>query len=604
MATPALTWLKRTTVRLRLDRDWYLILLAAGIGLLMSGVALAFMLPLHAVETLVRRLEADHPGWLWWLIPIVPVIGALICGIVTRLIPEGEGEGPAVSRVMYCIYRRKSRVRWFVALRTWLAASATIGSGNSAGAEGPIVTIGATIGSNIGRTLGTMPQNTAALLGCGAAAGIASVFNAPIAGVFFVLEVMLRDFSLRTFTPIVVASVISATVTQAVLHSSEPLFPGAAGLELEQAFHWAEIPNYLILGVICGVAGALFIRALYGTMRLFQRSPIPRPLRPLVGAIGLGAAGVAWWSIAGRTPEFYGNGYPVIAQLLDPVYYLADDGSSMQAFSGVFGLLVVLALVKGIATCLTIGSGGAGGVFAPSLLLGTAIGGAFGFVVNTLGWFPSATPAHYALVGMAAMLAGSTHAPLTAILIVYEITQRYEVILPLMFAAVISTIVARIVHGQSVYSQPLAQLGVRVGEMSDLTILRRLTAHDVPLVAPVFVRPADSAQRLLDLSERLAVSDFVVTDARSRYLGMVTSGAVRDALVYREAIPLLQVHELQQQDLPTVSPEDTLDVVLDRFAAHDVNALTVVDEGTDGAVIGLITRSRLMRRYQVALEDG
>jgi CIC family chloride channel protein len=260
-----------------------------------------------------------------------------------------------------------------------------------------------------------------------------------------------------------------------------------------------------------------------------------------------------------------------------------------------------LAILKPIATCLTIGSGGAGGFFAPSLLLGAAVGGAFGTIVKGLGWAPAANPAHYAVVGMAAMVAIVLHAPLTAILIVYEITQSYEIIVPLMFAAVIATIVGRLISPESMYTTQLARLGVRVGAMSDLTILRRLTVEDVTLGKPVVVHPQESAQRLLDLSEEHSVTDFVVTDDRDHYVGMVTASDLRAALVYREAIPLLQVHELQRSDLPIISVQETLDVVIDKFSKHDADSLAVLDDDGSGSVRGVITRSSLMQRYQSAL---
>ena len=221
-------------------------------------------------------------------------------------------------------------------------------------------------------------------------------------------------------------------------------------------------------------------------------------------------------------------------------------------------------------------------------------------ILNTLQWAPHASPASYALVGMAAVVAATTHAPLTAILIVYEMTRSYQIILPLMLAAVISTVVARLFMRDSIYTLKLTRRGIKLGAMSDLTILRRLVVSDVPLVAPIFVHPEDSAQRLLELSERMSVSDFVVTDRNDRYLGLVIDSDLKEALVYREAIPLLQVGELQRSDLPTVTADETLDVVLDKFAKHDVHSLAVLDEGGD-AVLGLITRSRLMHKYQAAL---
>jgi CIC family chloride channel protein len=600
--------MKDLSARLGLERDWYLMGIAAAIGLVMSGVAMAFILPLRWIEEGTETLDADV---LWWLVPLVPIGGALLAGTAHALIPSG-GEGPGVTKVMYAVHRRQSRIPWYVGVRKWIASTLTIGSGGSAGAEGPIVTIGSVIGSNVGRLAGANPQNTAALLGCGAAAGIASVFNAPIAGVFFVLEILLRDFSLRTFTPIVIASVISSACTQAVL-GNEPLFDAGelfvSGGYADTAFTWHEIPNYLMLGLVCGVVAAVFIRGIYFTNDRFARLSLPLFIRPAIGATLLGGLGLGALWLSARAghlhaPAFYGNGYPVIKELLSPATYLNASATGLGSMNDVFLVLIALGVFKAAATCLTIGSGGAGGMFAPSLLLGASAGGAFGYLIQWFGWFPSASPAHYALVGMAAMVAATTHAPLTAILIVYEITQTYEVILPLMFAAVISTLTGRLVYRESVYTVRLTDQGVRLGGgLSDLTILRRLNVGDVPLVAPVFVHPEDSAQRLLELSEKMSVNDFVVTDHRNRYLGLVTGADLKEALVYREAIPLLQVSELQRSDLPTVTIDETLDEVLAKFSRHDVHGLAVLDERGSGAVLGVVTRLRLMGRYQAALSS-
>ena len=203
---------------------------------------------------------------------------------------------------------------------------------------------------------------------------------------------------------------------------------------------------------------------------------------------------------------------------------------------------------------------------------------------------------------MAAVVAASTHAPLTGMLIVYEITGSYKVILPLMLAAVISTIVARLLYRDSLYTVKLTDIGVRLGVMSDLTILRRMLARDVPLERAVTVKRTDSATLLLDLSETHHVGDFVVVDDDGRYAGMVTYGDLREALVYREAIPLLQVNELMRDDLPTVRPNETLDVVMDKFSTHDTHSLAVLDSSDDGVVRGLLSRSRLMRLYRDELD--
>ena len=592
--------LRRMGIRFGFERDWYLYLVAALIGLFMGFAAVLFIWPLRQSEFIGEQLQGSSN--LFWLILLGPSVGGLITGVLIAWLKH-EGVGPGVTAVIYAVQRKKGRLSLKIGLRKWLASTATIALGGSAGAEGPIVTIGAVVGSNLSKVLGTGSQHTGTLLGCGAAAGLASVFNAPIAGIFFVMELILRDFSLKTFTPIVIAAVVSSATTQGLLGDAALFDVGDNFFHEGLQFSITQIPVYLVLGLVCGLLGASFIKTLDYTERAFVATKLPIMARPFVGAVVLGIIGITAYTLSGSQalPEFYGNGYPVIKTLLDPTTYFANSetGELQNAMPFLSGL-ILLALVKLVATCVTVGSGGAGGLFAPSLLIGAASGGCIGFAVHYFGWFPETSPAYFALVGMAAMVAATTHAPLTAILIVYEVTQSYEVILPLMFAAVVGTIVARLVSKDSVYTFKLSRLGVRMGAMSDLTILRRLTSQDVPLKEAIPVLESDSAQKLLELMEKTGASDFVVTDVGGHYAGMVVSDDFREALVYRESIPLLQVSELRRCDLPTVSPEETLDIVLDKFSRSDVQSLVVLDDSDQ--ITGLITRSSLMARYQKALD--
>ncbi|MBT4584772.1 MAG: chloride channel protein [Phycisphaerae bacterium] len=594
------SYLRRIGIRLGFDRDWYLYLVAALIGLFMGIAAVLFIWPLRQSEFFADQLH-DSPH-LFWLILFGPSIGGLITGILIALLKH-EGVGPGVTSVIYAVQRKKGQLSLKIGVRKWLASTATIASGGSAGAEGPIVTIGAVVGSNLSRLLGTGSQHTGTLLGCGAAAGLASVFNAPIAGIFFVMELLLRDFSLRTFTPIVIAAVVSSATTQGLLGDTALFEVGDNFFHEGLHFSITQIPVYLVLGLTCGLLGVLFVKTLDYTERAFVATKIPLIVRPFIGAIILGVIGITayWVSNAQDIPNFYGNGYPNIKHLLDPATYFsnAETGDLHTAMPFISGL-ILLALVKLVATSVTVGSGGAGGLFAPSLLIGASCGGCIGYAVHSFGWFPDTSPAYFALVGMAALVAATTHAPLTAILIVYEVTQSYEVILPLMFAAVVGTIVSRFVSRDSVYTFKLSRLGVRLGAMSDLTILRRLTTQDVQLKTATVVYESDSAQKLLTLMEHTGTSDFVVTDSSGHYAGMVVSDDFREALVYRESIPLLQVSELTRHDLPTISLEETLDVILDKFSRSDVQSLVVLDESD--SITGLLTRSRLMARYQKALD--
>lgn len=600
------------STRIGLERDWYLILLAVCIGLFMGFAVLGFIMPITWSEERLAHMDMGGSRLTNWLVLCLPIGGALLTGLVYLVLPI-RLRGHGVSICMYSVSRDQARLPFRLLVRQWLGSSFTIGSGGSAGPEGPIVTIGATVGSTLGRILRADPQNTATLLGCGAAAGLASVFNAPMAGIFFVLEVILRDFSIRTFTPIVVAAVISAATTQTILGTNQPLFGVGPEIFGSQTGHFTvmQTPEFLVLGIVCGIVAVLFGLSLRYTEGLFHKLKSPRILKPVIGATLLVCLGIAWFEIdpfarltgtVNQVPAFYGNGYALIKGLLEPKFYTSDAGVTL-ANAPVIPLLILAALIvaKIFATCLTLGSGGAGGLFAPSLVLGAITGSFFGLGLESIGIIDDANPAQFALVGMAAVVAATTHAPLTGMVLVYEITQNYALILPLMLTAVISTIVARIMTRDSIYAGDLKALGVRIGTMSDLTLLRRMLVKNVPLMPPVIVHEEESGQRLLELSERFSVNDFVVVDDEDRYVGLVTGSDLSQALVYREAIPLLQVGELERKDLPTISSEDTLDVVLDKFSANEVQSLAVVAPDT-GVVLGLITRTRLMREYQRELE--
>ena len=602
----------RLSARLGFGREWWMLAVAAGVGLFMGVAALAFIRPIQALEHAAEDLGFERPGLVLWLLPFVPLGGALLTGVLNRLLPT-EFKGHGVSSVIFAVSRRQSRLRLRLLARQWLGSTLTIGSGGSAGPEGPIVTIGAVIGSNLARLLRLDAKSGTTLLGCGAAAGLASVFNAPLAGIFFVLEVLLRDFSLRTFTPIVVAAVLAAATTQTIIGSNQPIFgvgPEFFG-DSDVPFTIGMAPFFALLGVASGLVAVVFTRSLQVSESLFARLPIPGMLRPAAGGMLLGLLGLGYMLVIGPdvfgregdpVPPFFGNGYLVIYRLLEPDFYQTVPGSLLE--KGWLLLLAALAMwaaLKIVATSLTIGSGGAGGLFAPSLVLGAIVGSVFGVAVAHTSWFPDANPAHFALVGMAAMVAATTHAPMTAVLLVYELTRQYEFILPLILTAAIATTIAKRLAGESLYTAELAEAGIRVGRMSDFTLLRRMSVDELPLLPPVLVKPTDSSQRLLELAERFPVSDFVVVDDEERYLGLVVGEHLREALVYRESLPLLQVGELMRGDLPSLRVEDTLDRAVERFGIADVESLPVLDD--QRRVLGMVTRTRLLRHYNRELEQ-
>ncbi len=591
--------IRRFGRRLGLKNEWYLFLVAALIGLAMALVATAFVWPLHWISKQESALSSEL---LWMLILIGPCVGGLLVGLVRRII-NAPYVGPGVTTAIYAVLRKRGRLHWRIGLQQWICSTLTIGSGGSAGAEGPIVTIGSAIGSTIGRVLHLSSQNTTTLLGCGAAAGIAAVFNAPIAGVLFVMEILLRDFSLRTFTPIVIAAVCASASTQGILHDEAIFALGPDFLLSDGELRIGFLPIWALLGLLCGAIGVVFINALSASEHLMQRCPGPTWIRPAIGGAFLAVLGLSFVLFAGpNIPFFYGNGYPEIATLLSPETYI-----STEAPSATVGWLILLMLgmlaFKLIGTSITIGSGGAGGMFAPSLMMGALAGAALGLTLDWLGLLGESTPARFALVGMAAMVASVTHAPLTGILIVYELTRQYELVLPLMLAAVVATVVSRWLCQDSIYSARLRAAGIRFGGGGEMSALCRLTVQDLLLEEAVTVSAKASADELVQLAESSTATDFVVINTHGQYVGMVTSQDLKATLVFREALPLLQVSELTRTDLGMVTPDDTLDTVLEKFASTNVDALPVLVDGQLTRISGLVTRRRLMKRYQSALEE-
>ncbi len=586
--------------RLGFERDWYLIVLGGVIGMVTAFGAVGFAMALRWTE---HASSEAHEALPLILLPAIPMAGALATGLIVHW-GARDARGHGVPEVIRAILEHRGVIPLRVGLTKIVASIATVGSGGSAGAEGPIVQIGSTAGSVIGQRLRAPREHMATLVGCGAAAGIASIFNAPIAGVFFCLEILVRDFSLRTFAPIVVASVLSTATTQAILGEDEAIFAVSALREGGYQFTLLELPAFLMLGLACGGLGVGFSRLLHFAEDRFERVKAHPALLPVLGAMLLGVLGIGYVLIApgdAHRPPFFGNGYETIEQLLDPRGYTGEGVGALGA--GALGLVALLLVCKAGATALTLGSGGSGGVFAPGLFMGATFGAGFGMILNAMGLIPEgASPAAYALVGMAAFIAGAMHGPLTAILMLFELTRDYTVLLPIMIAAVVATLTAQLIDRDSIYTAKLRRQGLRVGGARDYTILRRIPVSSVHLTRltgePVY--PSDPLSKLITLHASKHVPEFVVVDEAGAYVGMITGHDMRMALIDREAIPLLLVAELLRTDVPTISPLEHLDTVIDKFTRHDMAALCMVSES--GMPLGLVTRAKVMQRYQEELE--
>ena len=591
---------QRAQARLRLGDDWQLVVAGAALGVVVALAALAFILPLHAAERALERVLHGSREAATLFAACAPVVGASLTVAVYALFPM-RARGHGVTQVLYAVHRSQSRIEPLVGVRQWLASTFTIASGGSAGPEGPIVTIGATIGSNAARLLGARrPASTSTLLGCGAAAGLSAVFAAPLTGIFFVVEVLLRDFSARTFAPVVVASVISFATVQSVLGPADSLF-GDAARDANDRLRDITIgltPYVLVLAVACAVGAVAFMRTLETVERAFARMPVPRLLKPVIGAalLGLGGAAWVWTHREDPLPPFFGSGYWAVRDLI------ANAGTSAASIGGA-GILLVWFASKAFGTGLTLGSGGAGGLFAPSLVTGAMIGGAMAEGMRAAGIEGVPAP-EMVLAGMGCMVAATTHAPLAGAMLVYEVCRQETVILPVLLATVVATLACRAMHPLSIYTSALAELGVRQGAAADLAIMRRLDVRSVGHVTGAVVVDSAPGETLVRMAERYGSQDACVVDAEGRYRGMITNRELQAAILARDGLAATLAGDLMRTDLPTVGESDSLAVAFERLSARGADAIAVV-EPSSGRYLGVLTRERLMQAYGDELaKDG
>lgn len=511
-----------------------------------------------------------HP-WLPWLgagfVVLAPAIGGLLYGpLVDRFAREARGHG--VPEVMYAVTQRGGRIPGKVAVVKALASALTIGSGGSVGREGPIVQIGSALGSTLGRWARMPESRVKTLVACGAAGGIAATFNAPIAGVFFALELLLGDFAATSFGAVVLSAVTAAVVGRSIL-GDQPFLHLAA---FSVSSPW-EYLLYALLGVAAAIVGVVFTKVLYGTEDLVDRLwRGPEWLRPGVGGLALGLVLLA-------LPQLYGVGYPVLEKGISGGY--------------VIGFLLLLLVGKIVATSLTIGIGGSGGVFAPSLFLGVMLGAAFGQGVAHLAPGLHVAPGAYALVAMGAVFAGATRAPITAVIILFELTGEYSIILPLMLAVVVATGISHKLSADTIYTAKLRRRGVNVGGRPGADALRGITVRDVMAATPTTLTTGISvragARRLLGSGRRA----LPVVSNHGLFIGIITSGAVAGALASDADADEITVSNLVS--MPAIlDPDMTIDEALDVMLVDDAAAgLPVVDE--DGTLVGWLGQDAVLR---------
>lgn len=555
----------------RLSEAHTMLLWAVATGLLGALATIAFR---HCIDLLQWAISGRAGGFvqmaraLPWTIRLwLPAAGGLIAGGILVL-SQRRASGPANSDYMEAIAIGDGVVPvWQSAWRS-VSSLFTIGFGGSIGREGPMVQLAALAGSVIGRLVHFDPQRLRLLVACGAAAGITSAYNAPIAGAFFVTEIVLGSIAMENFGPVVVASVV-ANITMREFGGYRPPyempeFPPIAGL---------EVLLFVALGFLCGAAAPQFLRLIDLSRAQFRRLPVSLPLRLAIGGLVVGLISI--W-----VPEVWGNGYSVVNSILHSPW--------------TWTALVIVLACKLVATAATVGSGAIGGVFTPTLFVGATLGSLFGLAVHALWPHGTSGAFAYAMVGMGAFLAGATQAPLMAILMIFEMTLSYQVVLPLMLSCVVAYFVARAIGNASMYDITLR----RHADEQERMRLRATQMRELIQPADTVVPLSASVREMTRIFLEYPVKYLYVVDAEGRFVGVVALKHITSDLLEKRDTASRTAADYLQPEFATLTPDMPISVALQRFLAFQGERLPVVASAEEPTLMGAVYKTALLDAYR------
>jgi CIC family chloride channel protein len=569
-----------------ISENTFLIILAVLIGVLGGLGNYAFRKTIEFVRWAVFEQSSHFFGYSmeeWSLsrlaVILCPVVGGLL--VIPLLHWFGKDLKGGFSGFLERVNLRGAKLQLRPIFTRGLGAAITIGTGGSAGQEGPIAMIGGAIGSQFGQAFKMSGDRLKVLVACGAAAGVAATFNAPIAGVFFAQEiVLLSAFELSSFTSIVIASGMATVVSRALLGNHSEI---SAPLYVVQSY-W-ELILYVILGLLIGSLAALFIETHFRIKDRFTALEMPRLAKPVIGGLMVGAIGFVF-------PQVFGNGYEFIEMVL------TGDQSWNQSAWYLLGALIV---VKAVATSLTLGSGLPGGVFAPCLYLGAVTGGFFGNLAAK--FFPQIhiAPGAYALVGMGAFLSAATHAPMTAIFLLFEITDSYEVIVPIMLTCVIGTAVARHFKNDSLETFELTRAGIDLEAGKERNIMKSLKVGDVMESDVESIPEHMTLGQFAHFIEKTHHTNFPLVNAKGELTGIISVQDFMGVVFERDLMDLVVVKELATADVITAHADEDLDQTMRKIGYRNIEQLPVVDRETHRKLVGIISRRDIVAAYNRAL---
>ena len=567
-----------------LDDRHFVLVLCVVIGIVAAMAAVILKTSVHYVEAWVRSIRPTEN----WLMLIFPIIGILITVFYVRnFVKDNIGHG--VSRILYAISRNKAVMKAHNMWSSMVACTITAGFGGSVGMEAPIVATGAAIGSNVAQKTKLGFKRTTLLVGCGAAAAIAAIFKAPIAGLIFALEVLMLDLTMASIIPLLIAAV-TATLFSSIFLGEQVEFY----FTLKDPFTFAHFPFYILLGV---VAGAVSLYFTWMNARVEKRvKQIEKPYKRVL--IGGGILGVLIFLF----PPLFGEGYSTMRAMLSgqPEELLNDSiwGFFVDDTGYLFvGFLILVLLFKAIATSLTTGAGGIGGVFAPSLFMGGITGFVFARLVNSLNWV-KISEYNFALVGMAGLIAGVIHAPLTAIFLIAEITGGYELFVPLIITSSIAFLTVRYFEPHSLYTKKLAEKGQLITHHKDQAVLTLLKVESVIETNLTPVHPDQTLGELVKVIARSNRNIFPVINKENNFLGLVPLDEVREIMFDREKYNTLKVRDFMIIPPQKVELNDSMETVMKKFRDTGLWNLPVVE---DGKYVGFVSRSNVFNVYRKML---
>jgi CIC family chloride channel protein len=569
----------RIRERLKFSEEAFHLLLAGGVGILGGLANLAFHLSNESIEHFVLKHSGD-PGEVaemldWWQRLLAPTLGGLAAGLVLYLAPRFIGN-QGTTNLLEVVVAGGGRLPFRSGLIKVLSSLLSISTGASIGREGLIVQLSATLASKWGQLARWQPYRLRLLVACGASSGIAAAYNAPIAGAVFAAQIVLGNFSMSLFAPLVFASVVATMVSRT--------FFGIAPWYQVPAFDFTrltQLPWFLLLGLLAGALGAAFLRLLRHSETWFGRSGLPLYAR-------LSLAGLVVGAIAIKFPEVWGNGYAATNRILH----------GQLAFEFLLGLF----LAKLVATVITVGAGTVGGVFTPTLFLGAGLGSLFGAALRGAGWAEGLPISAFALAGMASVLAATTHSPLLAMIMVFEISLNYSMMPPLMLACVVATLVARRFHAESVYLEPLRRKGVEVEwESPQVGAGTQRTVGEL-MHAPV--PPVRETTSFRELADRFLVSpnNFLpVVDTDGRLLGLVALQDLKEYLNAGQELNGVIAYDVMRPPPPCLTPNQRLLAALPILLASEQRNVPVVNSSKERRLVGAVLRAEALSMLSEAI---